>query len=110
MRKIERQMNAAITNKIDWASANTRVEYEQGNCVSRVYLHGNLIAEVGDNFVRLFDGGFQSNTTKSRLNAILQGHGLPGECVFQKQWTWFVNLKTGNGIATVPFFSSMRLA
>ena len=83
MRKIERQMNAAITNKI---------------------------AEVGDNFVRLFDGGFQSTTTKSRLNAILQEHGLPGECVFQKQWTWFVNLKTGNGIATVPFFSSMRLA
>jgi hypothetical protein len=110
MRKIERQMNAAITNKIDWASANTRVEYEQGNCVSRVYLHGNLIAEVGNNFVRLFDGGFQSTTTKSRLNAILQEHGLPGECVFQKQWTWFVNLKTGNGIATVPFFSSMRLA
>lgn len=110
MRKIERQMNAAITARQDWASANTRVEYEQGNCVSRVYLHGNLIAEVGDNFVRLFDGGFQSTTTKSRLNAILQEHGLPGECVFQKQWTWFVNLKTGNGIATVPFFSSMRLA
>jgi hypothetical protein len=110
MRKIESQMNAAITNKVDWASANTRVEYEQGNCISRVYLHGNKIAEVGDNFVRLFDGGFQSNTTKSRLNAILQGHGLPGECVFQKQWTWFVNLKTANGIATVPFFSSMRLA
>ena len=110
MRKIERQMNAAITNKIDWSSANTRVEYEQGNCISRVYLHGNKIAEVGDNSVRLFDGGFQSVTTKSRLNAILQGHGLPGECVFQKQWTWFVNLKTGNGIATVPFFSSMRLA
>ena len=110
MRKIERQMNAAITAKIDWASANTRVEYEQGNCVSTVYLHGHKIAEVGENFIRLYDGGYQSNTTKSRLNAILQGHGLPGECVFQKQWTWFVNLKTGNGIATVPFFSSMLLA
>jgi hypothetical protein len=110
MRKIERMMNQAITNKVDWSSANTRVEYEQGNCISCVYLHGNKIAEVGDNFVRLFDGGWQSNTTKSRLNAILQEHGLPGECVFQKQWTWFVNLKTGNGIATVPFFSSMRLA
>jgi hypothetical protein len=110
MRKIERMMNQAITDKVDWQSANTRVEYEQGNCISRVYLHGNKIAEVGDNFVRLFDGGFQSVTTKSRLNAILQCHGLPGECVFQKQWTWFVNLKTGNGIATVPFFSSMRLA
>jgi hypothetical protein len=108
MRKIESQMNAAITAKSDWKSGNTEVEFHDG--VSFVFLHGNKIAEVGDNFVRLFDGGWQSNTTKSRLNAILQGHGLPGECVFQKQWTWFVNLKTGNGIATVPFFSSMRLA
>ena len=108
MRKIESQMNAAITNKVDWKSANTEVTNIDG--VSFVFLHGNKIAEVGDNFVRLFDGGFQSTTTKSRLNAILQEHGLPGECVFQKQWTWFVNLKTGNGIATIPFFSSMRLA
>jgi len=108
MRKIERMMNQAITNKVDWQSANTEVTNIDG--VSFVFLHGNKIAEVGDNFVRLFDGGFQSVTTKSRLNAILQCHGLPGECVFQKQWTWFVNLKTGNGIATVPFFSSMRLA
>ena len=108
MRKIESQMNAAITAKSDWKSGNTEVHFWDG--VSFVFLHGNKIAEVGDNFVRLFDGGWQSVTTKSRLNAILQGHGLPGECVFQKQWTWFVNLKTGNGIATVPFFSSMRLA
>jgi hypothetical protein len=108
MRKIERMMNQAITNKVDWKSGNTEVEFY--NDISTVFLHGNKIAEVGDNFVRLFDGGWQSNTTKSRLNAILQEHGLPGECVFQKQWTWFVNLKTGNGIATVPFFSSMRLA
>jgi len=108
MRKIERMMNQAITDKVDWKSANTEVTNIDG--VSFVFLHGNKIAEVGDNFVRLFDGGWQTVTTKSRLNAILQCHGLPGECVFQKQWTWFVNLKTGNGIATVPFFSSMRLA
>jgi hypothetical protein len=108
MRKIESQMNAAICNGVDWKSANTEVANIDG--VSFVYLHGNKIAEVGDRFIRLFDGGYQSNTTKSRLNAILRAHGLTGECVFQKQWTWFVNLQTGNGIATVPFFSSMRLA
>jgi len=103
-------MNAAIANRCDWKSANTRVEFEQGNSISRVFLHGNLIAEVGDTWMRLFDGGWQSNTTKSRLNAILQAHGLPGECVFQKKFEWFVNLKTASGIDTVPFFSSMRLA
>jgi hypothetical protein len=110
MRKIESQMNKAITEKRDWSSANTRVEYEQGNCISRVYLHGNKIAEVGDNFVRLYDGGYQSTTTKSRLNAILREHGLPGECVFQKKWQWFVTVKTSTELATIPFFSSMRLA
>jgi hypothetical protein len=105
MRKIERLMNAAIANRCDWKSANTRVEFEQGNNISRVFLHGNKIAEVGDNFITLFDGGWQSNTTKSRLNAILSEHGCPGERVFQKTFEWFINI---NG-ATVPFFSGMRL-
>lgn len=109
MRKIESQMNAAIANRCDWKSANTRVEFEQGNSISRVFLHGNLIAEIGDTFIRLFDGGWQSNTTKSRLNAILREHGERGDCVFQKNWQWFVQMNTAQGLSTVPFFSSMRL-
>ena len=108
MRKIEAQMNQAIANNQDWRSANTRVEFIDG--VSFVFLHNNKIAEVGDNFIRLFDGGWQSVTTKSRLNAILSEHGLPGEGIFQKKFEWFVNLRTSGGIDTVPFFSSMRLA
>lgn len=108
MRKIEQRMNAAIIGKIDWKSANTEVEFY--NDISTVFLHGNKIAEIGDSFVRLFDGGWQSNTTKSRLNAILRVHGMDGEGIFQKQWQWFVNLQTPNGMQTVPFFSSMKLA
>ncbi len=101
-------MNAAIIGKIDWKSANTEVVNTDG--ISSVFLHGNKIAEIGDNFLRLFDGGWQSNTTKSRLNAILRVHGMDGEGIFQKQWQWFVNLQTSNGMQTVPFFSSMKLA
>jgi hypothetical protein len=108
MRKIERLMNQAITEGRNFSLANTRVETAEG--VSTVFLHGNKIAEVGDNFIRLFDGGHQTVTTKSRLNAILREHGLPGEGVFQRKWEWFVTLNTNNGMATVPFFSSMRLA
>ena len=108
MRKIERMMNQAITNKVDWKSGNTEVEFHDG--VSFVFLHGNKIAEVGDHFLRLFDGGWQTTTTKSRLNAILQEHGLPGECVFQKNWTWFLRSKWGTEFSVIPFFSSMRLA
>jgi hypothetical protein len=110
MRKIERQMNAAITNRQDWAMDNTRVEYEQGNCISTVYLHGNKIAEVGDGFIRLYDGGYQSATTKSRLNAILQEHGIAGEGVFQKSYQWFLRSKWGTEFSVIPFFSGMRLA
>ena len=106
-------MNAAIQNNQDWQSGNTVVTHSRGNVidgpVSHVFLHGNKIAEVGDTFIRLFDGGWQSNTTKSRLNAILEEHGEPGDRVFQKNFEWFVSMNTSEGITTVPFFSSMRL-
>ena len=108
MRKIERQMNAAITAGKDFKLANTEVVACSN--VSDVFLHGNLIARVGETWIEIFDGGWQSNTTKSRLNAILRENGLDGECVFQKKFEWFVNLNTGKGITTVPFFNSMRLA
>ena len=109
MRKIETLMNAAISNNQNWQSGNTSVHFDEESGVSQVFLHGNHIADVGDTFIRLFDGGWQSNTTKSRLNAILSEHGDEGDCVFQKNFDWFVNINTAQGITTVPFFSSMRL-
>ena len=109
MRKIETLMNAAISNNQNWQSGNTSVHFNEESGVSVVRLHGNKIAEVGDTFIRLFDGGWQTVTTKSRLNAILAEHGDDGDCVFQKNFDWFVNINTVQGITTVPFFSSMRL-
>ena len=108
MRKIESQLNSAIAKSVDWKCDNTEVVNIDG--VSFVYLHGNKIAEVGDTFIRLYDGGYQSATTKSRLNAILQEHGLGGESVFQKQFDWFLRSKFGTEFTTIPFFSGMRLA
>ena len=101
MRKIETLMNAAISeNKEYWSNANTSVETIDG--VSYVRLHGNLIAEVDDNGIKLYDGGWQSNTTKSRLNALCDefafGHG-----VFQKNWQWFISDRL-SGI-NIPFIS-----
>ena len=109
MRKIETQMNNAIQNNLNWQSGNTSVHFNEEDNVSVVRLHGNKIAEVGDTFIRLFDGGWQTNTTKSRLNAILSEHGEPGDRVFQSNFDWFVSMNTVEGITTVPFFSSMRL-
>ena len=102
-------MNKAISNNQDWQSGNTSVHFNEEDNVSVVRLHGNKIAEVGDTFIRLFDGGWQTNTTKSRLNAILSEHGESGDRVFQSNFDWFVSMNTVEGITTVPFFSSMRL-
>ena len=107
MRKIESQMNAAISEGKDWKNANTEVTNIDG--VSYVYLHGNLIAEVDDNGIKLYDGGWQSNTTKSRLNAILDEHGIAGEGVFQKNYEWFIRLYNGTEFFVTEFRSGMRL-
>ena len=112
MRKIEQQMNDAISNNQNWQSANTSVQLLD-NGDSAVYLHGNHIATVGETTIQIFDGGYQSNTTKSRLNAILQTHGIAGEKVFQKAGEWFIRYYKGivgeEGFVTVPFVSGMTL-
>ena len=109
MRKIETAMNDAISHNQDWQSGNTSVHFNEEENLSIVRLYGNKIAEVGETFIRLFDGDHQSNTTKSRLNAILSEHGESGDCVFAKNFEWFVSMNTAQGITTVPFFNSMRL-
>ena len=96
-------MNKAIENGNDWSLDNTRVE--TFGDIAHVYLHGNLISKIGEGWIQLFDGGWQSKTTKSRLNAILEANGLPGERVFQRNFQWFVNY---NG-SPIPFFSGMRM-
>ena len=92
MRKIERQMNTAISNKVDWSSSNTRVEYNNSSDCSSVYLHGHQIATFSHELkaVKLSSCGWQTVTTKSRLNAILDEVKY-GCRVFQKNWNWFVS-------------------
>lgn len=110
MRKIESQMIEAVRECLNWKSANTEVETNIDG-VSQVFLHGNLIAEVSydesnDHFysVRLFDGGWQSKTTKSRLNALLSAFGTPGQRVFAKNFDWYLQ----ESPRAVPFRSGMQ--
>ena len=101
-RLIERQMNKAISTETDWKKDNTQVVNIEG--VSFVYLYSNLIAMVGDTWLELFDGGWKTNTTKARLNSILQEHGT-GERVYQKNYEWFISTKDGE----VPFGNGIKL-
>jgi len=94
MRKIETQMCSAIQSNKNWRSGNTEVITNDG--LSTVYLHGNKIALVDDTSLTVFDGGWQSNTTKSRLNALIKG--LTDDHtngVYQQDFHWYVSDKHG---------------
>ena len=95
MRKIESQMCQAIQQNKDWKLKNTEVTIDKETNTSSVYLHGNLIATVTDNDMTIYDGGWQSNTTKSRLNALCDEFCIAGEGVFQKNFKWYVSRFVG---------------
>ena len=107
-------MIAAVKGDINWKKDNTSVITEDG--ISKVYLHGNLIAEIDDVSLKLYDGGWQSNTTKSRLNALLSEFGYTcgtqREYVFQKQFEWFVKFFDAQTkqMQTIAFVDGMCLA
>ena len=109
MRKLEKQMNQAIRGQRNWAGSNTTVFTTDNGLESTVYLHGNHIATYfhDDRKLQIFDGGWQTNTTKSRLNAILHEFTF-GDCsVIQRNFTWFLNDRLFN--KPVPFFSGMAV-
>ena len=105
MRKIETQMNQAVANNANWTNSNTSVHFNEHEGISIVRLHGNKIAEVCQGILTIFDGGWQSNTTKSRLNALLDEFSY-GMRVFQKNFEWFVSYKN----VSEDFVSGMELA
>ena len=99
-------MNFAISNKADWSNSNTRVEFNSNTNCSSIYLHGHQIATFDHNLkaVKLSSCGWQTVTTKSRLNAIL--NEVKWGCkVFQKNFDWFVSYND----QTRDFFDGMIL-
>ena len=100
MRKIEHEMCSAVRNNKDMRKANTEVLYSPSRQVSCVYLHGNLIAVVDKDTVQVYDGGWQSNTTKSRLNALIN-ELCDGRMfgVYQRDFNWYIQ----DGVIHQPF-------
>ena len=106
MRKLEKQMNFAISNKGNWAGSNTTVTYNESTNCSQVLLHGHQICTFDHNTqaVKLDSCGYETVTTKSRLNAILEEVKY-GAKVFQKNFVWFV----GYPSQTLMFWDGMIL-
>ena len=106
MRKLEKQMNFALSNKANWAGSNTTVVFNDSTNCSQVFLHGHNIATLDHNTqaLKLSSCGYETNTTKSRLNAILT-ECKTGVRVFQKNWGWFI----ANNQVTKSFFDGLIL-
>ena len=112
MRKIEQEMNRAIRYRRNFSKANTSVRcFKNRNGITTdvdVFLHGNHIAslDTASNQLTIKDGGWQSVTTKSRLNALLDEFA-PSMGIFQKDWVWYVRDSLDGSI--VPFISGMTV-
>ena len=104
MRLIEHQMCRAVQHRINWKKDNTQVMYSPNREVSCVYLHGNLIATIDKYQVEVYDGGWQTNTTKSRLNALINelcdGYN---QGVYQHKFEWFIQDDEDGAKFTIPF-------
>ena len=96
MRKIERQMLQAIVDKrANWNKDNTRVESNVDKTCFNVYLHGHRIACYYPSTMdlRINNCGYTTNTTKSRLNALIDFVADPTKNgIFQKNWEWFIRI------------------
>ena len=106
MRKIEAKMCEAIRNRKDWCQANTQVSYNDLTKCAQIFLHGHQIATYDHNLraVKLDSCGYETVTTKSRLNAILEEVKY-GCKVFQKNFDWFVSYRD----ETASFWDGMIL-
>ena len=99
-------MNKAMRHFLPFSSGNTTVVQHRNEM--EVFLHGNHIATLCkiSMDLRLFDGGWQSVTTKSRLNALLDEFG-GGDRVIQKDFTWYLVSNLDN--SRRAFFSGMTV-
>jgi hypothetical protein len=100
MRVVEQRMINAINNRTSFHAGNTRVDWVD-HCNTNaapkycdrceIRLHNNLIATLNfrSGAMQLFSAGWRTNTTKSRLNAILHEFAGSEWSIYQRKWGWF---------------------
>ena len=89
MKKITIQSIQAFNNSQNFKKANMEIEVNEKGTF--MYLFDNLIAKRIDNRLYITNAGWQSNTTKERLN------GLDGVNIHQSNFVWYLNGKEWNG-------------
>ena len=96
MRKIEREMIDAISRGVSWRLSNTEVIREcspERGWLTKVELHGNLIATFSERGLELHFGTWQhfSRTTFSRLNALTREFLNGDGGVYQRKNTPYIH-------------------
>jgi hypothetical protein len=91
MRQITIDAIRAFRNGTNFKRGNTQVKVLEDSNYRELCLHGNIIAIFNDFELYIRDGGYQSNTTKERLN------GLPNVSIYQRNFQWFLNGEEWNG-------------
>jgi len=76
-RKIEDAMVRSVRERVQWASGNTQVQI-QSDGRANVYLHGNHIASRDHHGLRWTLAGWNTVTTRSRINALAQAFDCAG--------------------------------
>ena len=92
MRQITKQSINAFLNASTFSKQNMTVEVLPN--VTILKLHNNPIAYLyndPEKTLSITNAGWQSNTTKERLNA------LPNVSIQQKNFVWYLNGKEWNG-------------
>ena len=99
MSKISNEAAKAFVNGYNYRNNNTTVDAQDnddGHKVTTMRLHGNMIAKRGNGKTLLSHCGWETVTTKSRLNAILSELRLP--CIYQKAFVWYWGGGKGIGV------------
>ena len=61
-----------------------------------LYLHNNMIALLSGNELMINHQGWQTNTTKERLNGVLDAFNLPR--LSQKKGVWYIGAEEFTGV------------
>jgi len=105
MRKITRKAIDAFMKGINFETGNTAVYTD--SCETRLWLFGNCIAKKNSSGISVRSAGWQTNTTKERLN------GIPGISIKQIKRKWYINGKLWDGgwytLCAVPAGTQLKL-
>lgn len=89
MRQITKNAVNAFYNKENFNSSNTVIEHlkEPHTETTFFYLFGNCIATLSKDKLYITNCGYRTNTTKERLNGILERFGFR---IYQRDFKWYI--------------------